>query len=130
KPTGAVRLVCAMSGAAETTAADLRAATSLCSFVDASPSPFHVCESVAARLEANGFSALDLAAAWPVDPGRYFVVRGGSLIAWSTDDANSPADPYRIVGGHTDSPNLRVKQRPDLTQAGWQMVALEPYGGA
>ncbi|MGH3425217.1 MAG: M18 family aminopeptidase, partial [Nocardioidaceae bacterium] len=105
-------------------------AEALCSFVDASPSPFHVCSTVVDRLEASGFSGLDESAAWPVDPGRYFVVRGGSLVAWSTDDATGPADPYRIVGGHTDSPNLRVKQSPDLARAGWEVVGLEPYGGA
>ena len=38
--------------------------------------------------------------------------------------------PFRIVGAHTDSPNLRVKQHPDRFVAGWQVVALEPYGGA
>ncbi len=37
---------------------------------------------------------------------------------------------FRIVGGHTDSPNLRVKQHPDRISAGVAMVALEPYGGA
>ena len=36
----------------------------------------------------------------------------------------------RIVGGHTDSPNLRVKQYPDRFVSGWQVVALQPYGGA
>ena len=35
-----------------------------------------------------------------------------------------------IVGAHTDSPNLRVKQHPDRLVAGWRVVALEPYGGA
>ncbi len=38
--------------------------------------------------------------------------------------------PFRIVGAHTDSPNLRVKQHPDRVVAGWQVVALQPYGGA
>ena len=38
--------------------------------------------------------------------------------------------PFRIVGGHTDSPNLRVKQHPDRFVSGWQVVALQPYGGA
>ena len=37
---------------------------------------------------------------------------------------------FRIVGGHTDSPNLRLKQHPDRLSAGVAMVALEPYGGA
>ncbi len=106
-------------------------AQGLCNFVDLSPSPFHVCATVAATLTDNGFAELDETAGWPVDPGRYYVIRGGSLIAWSTEgDDTSPARPFRIVGGHTDSPNLRVKQHPDLASAGWQLVGLEPYGGA
>ena len=31
-------------------------AQGLCSFVDASPSPFHVCATVAAELATNGFA--------------------------------------------------------------------------
>ena len=38
--------------------------------------------------------------------------------------------PFRVVGAHTDSPNLRVKQHPDRFVSGWQVVALQPYGGA
>lgn len=104
-------------------------ATGLCGFVDASPSPFHVCATVAADLVAAGFSQLSEADAWSAEQGRYFLVRGGSLIAWSTEGA-APDSEFRIVGGHTDSPNLRVKQHPDLSSAGWQLVGLEPYGGA
>lgn len=103
-------------------------AAGLCSFVDGSPSPFHVVATVTAELTAQGFVTISETDAWPSEPGRYLVVRGGSIIAWSTELA--PAAPFRIVGGHTDSPNLRVKQNPDLEIAGWQMVALEPYGGA
>ena len=107
--------------------ATLASANGLCAFIDASPSPFHVCEAVAAELVRNDFVELAEADAWPSDAGRYYVVRGGSLVAWSTE---SSAQGFRIVGGHTDSPNLRVKQHPDLTSAGWQLVGLEPYGGA
>ncbi|MGW0248140.1 M18 family aminopeptidase [Nocardia goodfellowii] len=110
---------------ATTTAAT---ATGLCQFIDASPSPFHVCRTVAAELDAHGFTELAEAAPWPAAPGRYYVVRGGSLLAWaSTDDTTLP---FRVLGAHTDSPNLRVKQQPDLSSAGWQLVGLEPYGGA
>lgn len=106
-------------------------ARGLCNFVDLSPSPFHVCATVAAALTEAGFVELHEQQAWPSEPGRFFLVRGGSLIAWSTEGvADDPAAPFRIVGGHTDSPNLRVKQHPDLTSAGWRMVGLEPYGGA
>ncbi|ORA32311.1 M18 family aminopeptidase [Mycobacterium aquaticum] len=100
----------------------------LCEFIDASPSPFHVCAHAAQRLVAAGFTELAETDAWPAS-GRYFTVRAGSLVAWRSDESG-PVTPFRIVGGHTDSPNLRVKQHPDRVVAGWQVVALQPYGGA
>jgi aspartyl aminopeptidase len=102
-------------------------AAGLCDFIDASPSPFHVCATVAARLSAAGYTELDEADRWPGKPGRYFTVRAASLIAWNSE---LPQGPFRIVGAHTDSPNLRVKQHPDRVVVGWRVVALEPYGGA
>lgn len=102
-------------------------AAGLCDFIDASPSPFHVCATVAARLGAAGYTELREADRWPEQPGRYFTVRAGSLIAWNSD---GPQGPFRIVGAHTDSPNLRVKQHPDRQLVGWRVLALEPYGGA
>jgi aspartyl aminopeptidase len=102
-------------------------AAGLCEFIDASPSPFHACVTVASRLLATGYTELREADPWPGQPGRYFTVRAGSLVAWNT---TGPDGPFRIVGAHTDSPNLRVKQHPDRVVAGWQVVALEPYGGA
>jgi aspartyl aminopeptidase len=102
-------------------------AQGLCEFIDASPSPFHVCETAARRLREAGYTALAESDAWP-SRGQFFVVRAGSLIAWRSDV--DPAAPFRIVGAHTDSPNLRVKQHPDRFVSGWQVVALQPYGGA
>lgn len=102
-------------------------AAGLCEFIDASPSPFHVCATVADRLRAQGFTELAEADEWPSAPGDYFIVRSGSVVAWKTTGAPLP---FRVVGGHTDSPNLRVKQHPDRFVSGWQVVALEPYGGA
>jgi aspartyl aminopeptidase len=103
----------------------------LCDFIDASPSPFHVCATVAQRLGAAGYTELSEADPWPRN-GRFFTVRAGSIVAWNTVEhsAGDPDRPFRIVGAHTDSPNLRVKQHPDRLVAGWQVVALEPYGGA
>ncbi|WP_067841976.1 M18 family aminopeptidase [Nocardia lijiangensis] len=104
-------------------------AEGLCAFIDDSPSPFHVVRTVAQELDAHGFTRLSEAAAWPAETtGRRYVVRGGSLIAWA--GTGDDAAPFRVVGAHTDSPNLRVKQHPDLASVGWQLVGLEPYGGA
>ncbi|WP_040788397.1 M18 family aminopeptidase [Nocardia paucivorans] len=103
-------------------------ALGLCAFIDESPSPFHVCHTIAQDLDEHGFTRLDETRSWPTDVrGRHYIVRGGSLIAWA-DAHHAPA--FRVVGAHTDSPNLRVKQHPDLVSAGWQLVGLEPYGGA
>ncbi len=37
----------------------LAAAADLCTFVDQSPTPFHVCATVAAELDAAGYVRLD-----------------------------------------------------------------------
>ncbi|QZH61059.1 M18 family aminopeptidase [Mycolicibacterium farcinogenes] len=103
-------------------------AQSMCEFIDASPSPFHVCATAAQRLRDAGFTELAETDAWP-GTGKFFTVRAGSLVAWNTEGADAAA-PFRVVGGHTDSPNLRVKQHPDRVVAGWQVLALQPYGGA
>ncbi len=108
-------------------------AAGLCEFIDASPSPFHVCETVADRLRAGGFTEVSEGDPWSSAAsrgsadGRFFTVRAGSLVAWNAAD---PEAGFRIVGGHTDSPNLRVKQHPDRFVSGWRVVALQPYGGA
>jgi aspartyl aminopeptidase len=107
-------------------------ATGLCAFIDASPSPFHACAEAGQRLEAAGFSLLAETDAFPAEPGRYYLIRGGSLIAWSSEAADGPttaARPFRVVGAHTDSPNLRIKPQPDLARAGWQLLGVEVYGG-
>ena len=104
-------------------------AAGLASFIDASPSPFHVCETVAGHLRDQGFVELEETQAWSESAGSFFVRRGGSIIAWS-DPVARTGSPFRIVGGHTDSPNLRVKQHIDRVAAGLATVALEPYGGA
>jgi aspartyl aminopeptidase len=103
-------------------------ARGLCEFIDASPSPFHVCATVSSRLRDAGYTELSEADSWPRG-GKFFIVRAGSLVAWNSGN-DAGGRPFRIIGGHTDSPNLRVKQHPDREVAGWHMVALEPYGGA
>ncbi|MFL6206187.1 MAG: M18 family aminopeptidase [Acidimicrobiales bacterium] len=99
-------------------------------FIDASPSPFHACEETATQLEAAGFARLSESDPWPSGPGRHYVRRGGSLVAWATNARHRASDPFRIIGAHTDSPNLRVKPLPDTGRAGYRQLAVEVYGGA
>ena len=107
---------------------ELEAACRLLAFCDASPSPYHACATAAAMLGEAGFTRLAEDAAWPGDPGRWFVVRGGSLVAWSLPAEHHPHDGFRIVGAHTDSPNLRVKPQPDVVRAGVRQLGVEAYG--
>ena len=100
---------------------------SLISFIASSPTPFHAVAESAARLRTNGYEHLDERSEWPASPGNYFIIRDGSLIAWSTVE-RSPADGYRLIGAHTDSPNLRIRPRPDRRSVGFAQLAIEVYG--
>jgi len=103
---------------------------SLLAFIASSPSPYHAVATAAARLEAAGFKPLDEADAWGDVTGGRYVVRGGALVAWRLPDGAAPHTPFRVVGAHTDSPNLRLKPHPDTGNVGWRQLAVEVYGGA
>ncbi|MFD4373585.1 M18 family aminopeptidase [Streptomyces sp. NPDC058486] len=101
----------------------------LMSFLAASPSPYHAVANTAERLEKAGFRRVEETAAWDGTSGGKFVTRGGAIIAWYVPEGAAPHTPYRIVGAHTDSPNLRVKPSPDMGNQGWRQIAVEIYGG-
>ncbi|WP_163507450.1 M18 family aminopeptidase [Fodinicola acaciae] len=98
-------------------------------FLTASPSPYHAVAAAAAMLEAAGFRPVVETDTFPTEPGGRYLFRGGTLIAWWLPDGAPPYAPFRIIGSHTDSPNLRVKPRPDTGRVGWRQVAVEVYGG-
>lgn len=99
------------------------------SFLDASPSPFHAVATASELLDAAGFTRLDETEVWATSVGRHYVVRGGSLVAWVLDGPDQLDGGFRLVGAHTDSPNLRIKPRPDTGRAGYRQLAVEVYGG-
>lgn len=113
----------------------------LARFLADSPTPYHVARNAAAMLEQAGFRELAETDAWDTGAGGgadaragssgggWYVLRGGALIAWYVPEGADPATPYRIVGTHTDSPNLRVKPVPDTGRSGWRQIAVEIYGG-
>lgn len=101
----------------------------LLSFIRASPSPYHAVASAAQRLEKAGFRELRGTDDWTGTTGGSFVVRGGALIAWYAPEGTPCHTPFRIIGTHTDSPNLRIKPTPDTGSAGWRQIAVEIYGG-
>ena len=88
----------------------LDAARDLLAFIDASPSPFHAVATAAAAPRRRGLHrARRGRRRGRRGPGRHLLCRGGSLVAWATDERHGPTSPFRIIGAHTDSPNLRVK---------------------
>ena len=102
--------------------------SSLRNYLDASPSPWHAVSASAERLRAAGFAELEERHAWVDVPDAGYVVRGGALIAWRRP-SSMPVSSLRIVGAHTDSPNLRIKPHPDGASAGWRQLGVEIYGG-
>jgi aspartyl aminopeptidase len=103
----------------------------LLAFLDRSPTPQHAVAEVRRRLEAAGFRELAEAEPWDFEPGdRRFVVRGGgSLVALQIGSVSPAEGGFRVVGAHTDSPNLRLRPRPDAAGSGYQRYGVEPYGG-
>lgn len=101
----------------------------LLTYLAASPTPYHAVAEAAALLDKGGFQQLSETAAWDGQAGGRYVVRGGALVAWYLPEDAEPSRPFRIIGSHTDSPNLRVKPLPDTGSFGWRQVAVEVYGG-
>ncbi|MFF0184787.1 M18 family aminopeptidase [Streptomyces sp. NPDC005244] len=101
----------------------------LMSFLAAGPTPYHAVATAAERLEKAGFRQVAETDAWDATSGGKYVLRGGAIVAWYVPEGAEPHTPFRIVGAHTDSPNLRVKPLPDTGAHGWRQVAVEIYGG-
>ncbi|MFG2309058.1 M18 family aminopeptidase [Streptomyces sp. NPDC048566] len=101
----------------------------LMSFLAAGPTPYHAVATAAERLEKAGFRQVAETDAWDAGSGGKYVLRGGAIVAWYVPEGAEAHTPFRIVGAHTDSPNLRVKPLPDTGAQGWRQVAVEIYGG-
>jgi aspartyl aminopeptidase len=94
--------------------------------LDASVSPTHSVQHVVDRLSGAGFRIVpggDLSRDLP-DLG--IVADAGFVCAWVRGSSRTS---FRIVGAHTDSPTLKIKPRPDLSNVGWKQLAVEIYGG-
>jgi aspartyl aminopeptidase len=102
----------------------------LFAFIDSSPSPFHAVESSARMLANVGFTEVQETARLDDSAGRHYIKRGGALIAWVKGDRTDAAAPFRLIGAHTDSPNLRIKPQPDTSVVGYHQAGVEIYGGA
>ncbi len=102
----------------------------LLAFLGSSPTPFHAVESAETRLVQAGFRPISEADSWrDLSPGPYVFSHGGSsLLAFVIPEAKSLRG-FRIVGAHTDSPNLRLKPNPEYRKEGFAQLGVEVYGG-
>ena len=99
---------------------------SILSDLGASPTPYHAVQRTVSLLSDAGFSAVAVDQPLPTNPGSYMVINGGSLMAWVQQAEHRG---FTIVGAHTDSPNLRVRTKPDVSSAGYEQIGMEIYGG-
>lgn len=106
-------------------------ADDLVRYLNASPTPWHAVTETVARLSAAGYRELVEEDEWKVAPGdKVFVVRAGSTItALEIGASGLDASGVRVVGAHTDSPNLRVKPNASLKRSGQHQIGVEVYGG-
>ncbi|MDP7068421.1 MAG: M18 family aminopeptidase [Acidimicrobiales bacterium] len=101
----------------------------LLSWIDASPSPYHAAHNAFVDLVDAGFEAFSPDEDWD-DSGRVVVSWGGVVIAAAFSPKMNPDQlRFRLVGAHTDSPNLRIKPKPDFDNVGYRQLGVEVYGG-
>lgn len=102
----------------------------LIDFLGRSVSAFHAAAAVCAQLRDAGYAELSECARWELVPGgRYFVTRNqASVIAFSVPACGFA--PMQIVASHSDSPVLRVKEKPEIEARGsYVQLNVERYGG-
>ena len=97
---------------------------SLLRWLDNCPTPFHVVETAASNLEAAGF--IRTTQLGSELPSLGYLAVDGCIVAWRLGASTGA---LRIIGAHTDSPNLRVLPHADIHQLGWSQLAIEIYGG-
>jgi len=103
----------------------------LLSFIQASPTPFHAVEQMAAILDENCFQRLNESEAWGLEAqtGKFYVTRNDSSIIAFTLGSDPVEHGFRMVGAHTDSPCLKVKPNPEITKNCYFQLGVEVYGG-
>jgi aspartyl aminopeptidase len=104
--------------------------TDLLDFLHQSPSPFHAVDSAVRRLGGAGFQELRGEASWrDLAAGRYFLRNGDSSLFAFALPRKAPRG-FRLLGAHTDSPNLRLKPHAVYSKEGYGQLGVEVYGGA
>lgn len=103
--------------------------TKLTNFLKNSLTAYHAVENCKTLLLENGFFPLFETEDWSlVEGGKYFLIRGGSLIAFTVDSIKDFC--YKLALSHSDSPALKLKENPVKPSSLYAVLNLEKYGGA
>lgn len=100
----------------------------LVEFLQESVTPFHAAATAESWLHAAGFTRLEEADYWNLEPGKgYYTTRNGSsVVAWRVPD--HAIGGWRIVASHSDSPTWKIKT--DIVENdGCRRLSVEGYGG-
>lgn len=103
----------------------------LFSFIDKSPTAFHAVETVKKDLDSAGFTELCESQPWKLESEKgYYISRNdSSMIAFRTGKNKPDETGFKIVGAHTDSPLLKIKQGSANISGGAFRLTTEVYGG-
>lgn len=100
------------------------------SFIERSPSCFHVIANLKERLAVAGFGELTERQEWRVRAGgKYYVTRNdSSLIAFQIP--NTEPRGFHMAASHGDSPTFKIKECPEKeTEGRYVSLNAEKYGG-
>lgn len=100
----------------------------LISYLQNALTPYHAVREGEKLLIDAGFTKLLETEDWQIEEGgKYYIVRGGALIAFIVGSLNEFS--YKIVASHTDSPALKLKENPLQKSALYATLNTETYGG-
>ena len=104
--------------------------SSLIEFLSEATTPFHAVSAIVKRLSSAGFTPWDEASAdSPAAGSKHYWIKNGSTVIAFTAGKDSADAGIRLVGAHTDSPNLAVKPNPHLLKGGCHQLSVDVYGG-
>jgi len=105
-------------------------AKELLTFIEKSPSCYHVIQNLKKELATEGFKEVYEGKPWVLEEGgRYYVSRNGSsLIAFKVPGRTFKG--FQIISSHSDSPSFKVKENPEIeVEQQYVKLNVEKYGG-
>ena len=108
----------------------MKTANELLTFIENSPSCFHVIANFRAMLADAGYTELRETEAWQLAAGgKYFTVRNeSSIIAFRVPQTDFTG--FMMSAAHSDSPTFKIKENPEAAGTYNVRLTTEKYGGA